>query len=412
LDKQPKVRSKKVLIVATTFPRHKGDDQPRFVADLCASIPDGYRQRVLVPSADPRPSNDIVEGVEVKRFRYFPRRGETLAYGSGILGNLKAKPLRWLLVPFFLVGLAIALRRELRQFQPDIIHAHWWFPAGLVAALLLTIGNRSCKLLTTCHGADYYVLGERFPKLRHWVFERSDRVALVSKAMRNHAARKGLPKEKLTVAPMGVDLTTNFRPAEYEIKRKGVLYVGRLVEKKGVDTLLAGWAAAPQEVRDHGLTVIGSGNMKDSLLALTESLGIEDSVNFAGSVPHSSLPAYFQQARLLVFPSLISTDNDQEGLGLVAIEAMGCDCPVLASDVASLSDVILDGETGFVFPMGDSASLAQRLAELLSSATLCNAIGKRGGNFVRSRFDWSSVGERYGSLYSEMTLPAQDHLER
>lgn len=399
-----------MLVVATTFPRHEGDDQPRFVADLCASLPTGYRQRVLVPSADLCPSNDNVQGIDVKRFRYFLRRWETLAYGSGILGNLRERPVRWLLVPFFLCGLAIALRREVRRFEPDIIHAHWWFPAGLMAGLLLATTNRSCKLLTTCHGADYYVLGERLPRLRRWVFGRSDKVAVVSEAMRDHAIKQDLPEEKLVVAPMGVDLSKSFRPIMKQ-ERQGVLYVGRLVEKKGVDVLLSGWAAAPEHVRNQGLTLIGSGNNKDSLVALAESLGISQSVNFVGPVPHSGLPAYYQRARLLVFPSIISPDNDQEGLGLVAIEAMGCDCPVLVSDIASLSDVILDGETGFVFPMGDSESLARRLTELLSSNELCKEVAERGGRYVRSRFDWSSVGEKYSSLYSEMAPLTHEGLD-
>lgn len=399
---QAKRRDRKVLVVATTFPRHAGDDQPRFVADLCASMPPGYRQRVLVPSANLCSSGDIVEGVDVKRFRYFLRRWETLAYGSGILGNLREKPARWLLVPFFLCGLAIALRREVRQFEPDVIHAHWWFPAGLMAGLLLATTNRSYKLLTTCHGADYFVLGERLPRLRRWVFGRSDKVAMVSKAMRDHAIDRGLPGEKLVVASMGVDLRKNFRPTTNE-ERKGVLYVGRLVDKKGVDVLLSGWAAATEQVRNQGLTLIGSGNKKDELVALAESLGISQSVSFVGSVPHSGLPVFYQRAKLLVFPSIISPDNDQEGLGLVAIEAMGCNCPVLASDVASLSDVIIDGETGFIFPMGDSAALARRLSELLSSEALCKIVAERGGEYVRSQFDWPSVGERYGALYSEMT---------
>jgi glycosyltransferase involved in cell wall biosynthesis len=401
LGTQPEGRDRKVLVVATTFPRHEGDDQPRFVADLCASLGPGFRQRVLVPSADRCSSDEIVEGIDVKRFRYFLRRWETLAYGSGILGNLKERPARWLLVPFFLCGLAIALRREIRQFEPDIIHAHWWFPAGLIAGFLLATSNRSCKLLTTCHGADYYVLGERLPRLRRWVFGHSDKIAVVSEAMRDDAIKHDLPEENLVVAPMGVDLSKSFRPTMNQ-ERQGVLYVGRLVEKKGVDVLLSGWAAAPEHVRNHGLTLIGSGNKKDSLVALAKSLGILPSVNFVGPVPHSGLPAYYQRARLLVFPSIISLDNDQEGLGLVAIEAMGCNCPVLVSDIASLSDVIVDGDTGFVFPMGDSHSLAQRLTELLSSDELCNEVAERGSKYVRARFDWLSVGERYSSLYSEM----------
>lgn len=399
-------RRNRVLVVATTFPRREGDDQPRFVLDLCKLVPDEYEQRVLVPSAPGCSGDDVIEAIEVRRFRYFLNRAETLAYRSGILSNLKEQRLRWFLVPFFVFGLTLSIRKELRRFKPDVVHVHWWLPSGFAAWLALATTNGDCRLLTTCHGGDYFVLGERFPRLRKWVFERSDAVTMVSAAMRDHAISQGLPSEKLIIASMGVDFSDRFKPDPYA-RRRGVLYVGRLVEKKGVDVLLAGWAAASDRVRAQGLTIIGSGAQQESLQALSDSLGVSDSVNFAGPVSHDDLPVHYQNAALLVFPSTISSDNDQEGLGLVAIEAMGCDCPVLTSSIGSLSDVVVEGETGFVFPMDDSVILAARLDELIPSPDLCNEVAIRGGEFVRSRFGWPAVGNTYGSLYAELLRPGE-----
>ena len=363
--------------------------------DLCKSLPGAFVQRVLVPSGPGSKAVDTVEGISVIRFRYFFKRLETLAYGSGILGNLKARPVRWLLVPFFLVGFALSLRRQLKQFDPDVIHAHWWFPAGFVACLTVAAARRR-KLLITCHGADYFALGGRFPRLRRWVFERADKVALVSTSMHDHAVRLGFPTEKLAVAPMGVDLKETFRPPR-AAQRKGVLYAGRLVDKKGVDTLLEAWARTPQTVRDSGLLIVGSGRSAESLQALARTLGVSDSVTFHGVAAHEQLAELYRLAELLVFPS-----SDQEGLGLVVIEAMGCNCPVLASDVASLTDVIVDGETGFVFPKGDATALAARLNELMADPERRADVAERGGDLARARFDWLIVGERYASLYREL----------
>ena len=388
-------------MVTTTFPQHSGDSQPRFVLNLCQSIPGNYEQRVLAPSARGCATDEMMDGIRVRRFRYFLNRFENLAYGSGILGNLKANPLRWLLVPFFLCGLLIAIRRELRQFDPDIVHTHWWFPAGLVAKLAIASTNRDSRLLVTCHGADYYVLGERLPALRRWVFKHADAVTVVSPAMKKHAAAQSLPTEKISVAPMGAHLADQFTSDANSVRR-GVLYVGRLVEKKGVDILLRGWANASATVRAQGLTIIGSGLQRDALRSLAERLGISDSVTFHGSIAHDKLPEFYQAAALLVFPSTISSDNDQEGLGLVAIEAMGCSCPVLASDISSLEDIIIESETGFVSPMGDTESLARRLDELLAAPELCGQVAERGRDAVLSRFDWVVVGNNYRLLYDAL----------
>lgn len=369
--------------------------------DLCKSLPGEFEQRVLAPSAPGLQVDDSIEGIPVRRFRYFFNHGETLAHGSGILANLKEQPLRWLLVPFFLFGLVLAVRQELRHFRPDIVHAHWWLPAGLAARLAMATTGGEHKLLVTCHGTDYFVLGKRFSRLMRWVLKRADIVAMVSPAMRDHAAAQGLPDRKLRVAPMGVDLKKRFVPGA-GIERHGVLYVGRLVKQKGVDDLLAGWAAASEAVRDQGLRIIGSGDQQDRLPELAVSLGVSGSVNFLGAVAHDDLPVHYQRAALLVFPS-----PGQEGLGLVAIEAMGCNCPVLVSDTHSLADVIVEGQTGFVYPMGDTASLANRLDELVSSPQLCRQVAKQGGDLVRSRFDWTVTGETYRSLYDDLGDPAR-----
>jgi glycosyltransferase involved in cell wall biosynthesis len=387
----------KVLVVTTTFPRRGGDEQPRFVLDLCKSLPGGYEQRVLAPSGPACATDERIEGIAVNRFRYFFNRAETLSYGSGVLANLKDKPIRWLLVPFFLFGMVLAIRRELRRFRPDIVHAHWWLPAGFAARVAIATSSSNPGLLITCHGTDYYVLGKRFPRLLRWVFKRADKIAMVSPAMRDHGTGQGLPDEKLRVAPMGVDLSERFTPGA-ATGRRGVLYVGRLVAQKGVQDLLAGWAAASDAVRAEGLTIIGSGDQQDHLRQLADSLGVTESVKFLGAVAHDDLPVHYQQAALFVFPSAA-----QEGLGLVVIEAMGCGCPVLASDTGSLADIIIEGRTGFSYPMGDTAALAGRLNELMSSPELCRRVAEQGGEVVRSRFDWSAAGENYRSLYDELS---------
>jgi glycosyltransferase involved in cell wall biosynthesis len=361
-------------------------------------LADQHEQLVVAPSGPGCDSSAEVEGIRVKRFRYFFRGAETIAYGSGILANLRAQPFRWLLLPFFLFGMVLTLRKALQQFQPDIVHAHWWLPAGVAARIAIATTSREPKLAITCHGSDYFVLGERFARLRRWLFSRSDAIAMVSPAMREHAIARGLAGKKMHVAPMGVDLRNRFVPND-NTDRHGVIYVGRLIEGKGVDDLLEAWAQTSQDVRSQGLSIIGDGSYRDSLLGLSKSLGIENSVTFPGPISHDELPTHFQQAALLVFPSA-----RQEGLGLVAIEAMGCECPVLTSDVGSLEDVVIEGKTGFVYPMGNVTALAQRLDELVPAGEIRAQIAARAGETVRSRFDWDLAGNNYQALYEGLLV--------
>ena len=389
-------RDVKILVVTTTFPRRDSDDQPRFVLDLCKSLPDNFQQLVLAPSGPGCDAEGEVEGVRVRRFRYFFKRAESVAYGSGILANLKTRPILWLLLPFFLVGMVASLRKALRQFRPDIVHAHWWMPAGLAARIAIATTAGDYKLLITCHGTDYFVLGERFARLRRWVFRRSDAIAMVSPAMLSHAIASDLPQGKMHVVPMGIDLENRFVPGTNN-DRRGVLYVGRLVDKKGVDGLLNAWAATAKQVRDQALTIIGDGSQKQALQELSKSLGVSDSVTFLGRVTHQHLPAYYQQAVLLVFPS-----TGQEGLGLVVIEAMGCNCAVLTTNVDSLAGVIEDGQTGFVYPAEDATALANRLEDIIVAPELYSRIAAQGRDSVRARFDWSVAGQKYQALYGSL----------
>lgn len=390
----------KLLIVATTFPHRSDSQQPRFVLDLCKSVSATFQQRVIVPSGTGLVPVEIVEDLDVRRFRYFLKKKETLAYGSGIMANLKSQPLRWALLPFFMMSIVLATARQVRKYKPDVIHAHWWFPAGFAVVIALKLIRSECPLVVTCHGGDYYVVGKKFPRLMRWVLQQSDLIAMVSTAMLKDAISAGINSAKLQRSPMGVDLSKRFFTTDG--KREGVIYVGRLVEKKGVDVLLRAWSLCPESVRRNGLTIIGDGEQQHYLLALADRLAITDTVRFASPVSHEKLPEVLNSAKLLVFPSVVAEDNDQEGLGLVPIEAMGCGCPVLASDIPPLHDVIETGVNGEFFEMGNEHQLAKSLTELMSNKSQLQEYSENGRSSVLHQYDWPRIGETYSSMYQQL----------
>src|SRR6185312_4139905 len=142
----------RVLVLSTTFPVVAGDGTPEFVLTLSSElVRRGHLVTVLVPRVAGAADQEVVHGVRVRRFGYFPRRWENLAEGA-IMPNLRQQPSRWLQAPSLVVAFWWAARREARRTQADLVHAHWVVPAGVIARVLRR------PYLITAHGADAYTL--------------------------------------------------------------------------------------------------------------------------------------------------------------------------------------------------------------------------------------------------------------
>ena len=394
----------RVLMTASTLPRWPGDVEPGFILQLAQALASEFDLTILAPHCPGARRLEKLEGVSVQRFRYAPAAWENLAYQGGMLHKLREKPLRWLLVPLFILGQMLAIRRLHRQRPFDILHAHWIVPQGLAAAVLKRTGLLNIPSLLTSHGGDLFSLGG-MGSLKHWVLASMDRVSVVSNAMVPVCEELGLDRNKVLVRSMGVDLGQRFVPAAPSARRRGLVFVGRLVEKKGVDTLLAAFARVHRKYPGESLTIVGDGPLRSSLETLAQRNGCNAGVNFIGAVPNEDVPTWLKEAKIAVVPSVVSSDGDQEGLGLAAVEAMGCGCATVCSDLPALGDVVTDGVNGRVFPAGDVAALAAVLEELLDNPTRISALAEAGRRAVRERFDWRAVAADYGECYRKlMTL--------
>jgi glycosyltransferase involved in cell wall biosynthesis len=170
------------------------------------------------------------------------------------------------------------------------------------------------------------------------------------------------------------------------------LFVGRLVPGKGLDILIG---ALPQ-IRAINpvarLNIVGDGPERPRLEDITRSLGLASCVDFFGAVENSDLPRFYRRATLLVLPSL------EEGFGLVVAEALGCGCPVAASDLPAVRDLLEDGRGGWLFRTGDSADLTEKVCELLANERLRQSLAETGRASVLERYDWNTIGQRYLSV--------------
>lgn len=393
---------KRILILTTTFPRWQGDTEPAFVQELSSRLARRFEVTVLAPHCLGATPEEEFDGLRVIRYRYAPEGMETLAYNGGIMQNLRRARWKYLLVPLLLLAQAARASALLRTSQYDLIHAHWLIPQGLAA--LWARHEKRPSLLCTSHGGDLYALARGIAgRIMRRVARKADFVTVVSEAMRRHIIEQGIAVRGLEVIPMGANLTGLFTPASEARAAHEFLFVGRLVPKKGVEVLIRALAIVARQNPQVRLRIVGDGPERAALEQLVGDLGLSGHIEFVGALPQTALPQAYRHCTALVFPSVVATDNDQEGLGLVLVEALGCECPVICSDLDATRDVIAHGETGLHYPPGDHEALAALMLRTLTELEDAAAMGKRGRLHVLPRFDWDAVAARYAALIDDLT---------
>lgn len=378
----------RVLFLTHSFPRYPGDVAGSFVLRLATALGnEGVGVRVVAPSASDASSRDEMGLVGVERFRYAPRRLETLAY----TGNMAAQVRQSWSARAALAGLLgaelVATLRAVRAFRPDVLHAHWWFPNGVVGGWAGAITH--VPMVTTFHGTDVR-MARAYPVSRplfRRVLRRSAAVTAVSRWLAAEAQEMSgiMPK----VAPMPVE-TGIFTPPADGVRTDRLLFVGRLTRQKGVDLLLRALALLPSAV---ALDIVGDGDERAALEALATELGVSQRVRWHGAQPGDALPAFYRRAMALVVSSV------DEGLGLVAVEAQLCETPVVALASGGLIDVVEHGVTGLLVEQRDPAALAGAIATLAALPDRGASLGKAGRERALSHFAPSVAARRYLDIY-------------
>jgi len=380
------------MVLASTYPRWKGDPEPGFVHQLTRRLTERFEVVVLGPRAPGAAPDEVLDGVRIKRYRYAPAQWETLVNDGGIVANLRKHPLKWLLVPAFVVAQILVAARLVKQWRPDVIHAHWLLPQGLALALLSVIDRQMPPFIVTSHGTDLFSLNAwPLQALKRFVARRAKVLTVVSSPMVDELRRVGVDTDKVRIEPMGVDLAGNFKPDSANVRSSGeILFVGRLVKGKGLHHLIDALPPVLERNPAAHLTVAGFGPEEKTLRAQVARLGLERSVNFLGAVRQEDLPDLYRRAAVSVLPF---TPGAQEGLGLVLIEAVGCGCPVIAGDVPAVRDVI-DSRVGAIVPLGDPDALIEAVCAVLAAPV---ADGRERAEAV-AHFDWSVRARSYADL--------------
>lgn len=379
------MEKKKLLVTASTFPRWEGDTEPRFVLDLSKHMTDEFDVTVLVPAALGAKDREVLEGVNVIRYHYFPvHKWETLCYPGAIVPRIKEKKIRVCLVPFLFLSLYFHLFRLLPQF--DIVHAHWLIPQGIVQSFFKK------PYIVTGHGGDVTALNRGlFRQLKIRCLKRATHVTVVSKQAKKRI-QELVPNINPDIISMGVN-TEKFNKQYYisdyfgQGEKKVVLFVGRLVEIKGVNYLIE----AMKQVNAL-LVIVGDGPLRQKLENQAKELA--GRVKFLGTKSHVELPAIYASADILVVPSVTIGAREQEGVPTTIMEAMASELPVIASDSGGISDIVCHKKNGILVKEKDCYQIAEAIRSLLQDKNLYYKIVQNEKETIKE-YDYCRIARRY-----------------
>lgn len=392
-----------LLVLASTYPRWSDDPEPGFVHELSRRLCQDFRVIVLCPHATGARPHETMDEVEVIRYRYAPERLQTLVNNGGIVTNLRNYRWKLLLVPGFVLAQAWQAWRLCRQHHVAVIHAHWLIPQGLIAALLQHLPGSKPAFVVTSHGADLYALRSRpLQALKRLVLRRAHSATVVSSAMREAVGQLRIDLAKVSVVPMGVDMAGRFVPGDAARRsRSELLFVGRLVEKKGLRHLIDAMPAMLQARPGLHLTIAGFGPDEGQLQRQVKELGLQHSVRFLGAVAQKELPQLYQRAALFVAPFVRAESGDQEGLPVALMEAAACGCPAVAGNVAGLQDIFgPDAQDCMVDPR-DGGALAAAILDRLQAPEKARSQALAMRAALLERLGWEHVASRYGELLKQ-----------
>src|SRR5262245_9010929 len=390
----------RILHVVTAFPRGPDDPITPWLVELLQRLRAAGHDVEVFTSAYKGSPDQTFAGIPVHRFRYFLRRWENLTHEETAPDRMRRSLLYRVLPLFFVAAGMLAIWRLARRRVYDIIHVHWPLPLALLGWAAQRAHH--APIVTTFYGVELRWVKnvlKPFKRFLRWAARRSAKVVAISSYTANEL------RELVDVPIDVIPYTASLPPPPYSLHAPGappptILFVGRLVERKGVSYLID--ALGRLKERDAQLVIVGDGPERSRLEALSRQNGLVNRVAFRGKVSDDELQQAYQRANVFVLPSVLDARGDTEGLGVVLLEAMNYGVPVVASRIGGIVDIVADRESGLLVPAGDPVALAQALDQVLASPDLAGRLGDAGRRRLREAVSWDAIVARYVALYRSL----------
>jgi glycosyltransferase involved in cell wall biosynthesis len=414
----------RILHVVTAFPRSPDDVIVPWLVELLKGLQAKGHEVEVLTSAYRGGGNATFDGIPVHRFRYFPAPWEDLTHDEAVPDRLRrAARYRLAAVCYVAAGMVAAWRLSRRR-RYDVVHVHWAMPHALLGWAARAASG--ARLVTTFYGVELRWTASALGPLR-WIVARAARTSDAAVAISRHTAEEvrrlaGIEAEVIPYGAAGgaggaggTGGTGGTGGAEGAVRAARaasapaappappvppftVLFVGRLVERKGVHVLLdAAARLAPR--RPLRVVIIGDGPERQRLEAHAARQGLAQVAQFRGRISAAELARAYASAQACVLPAVVDARGDTEGLGVVLLEAMSYRVPVVGSEIGGITDILADGDTGLLVTPGDPEALGAALERLAADPALARRLGEAGYRAVRERFSWTAIVERWERVY-------------
>lgn len=290
---------------------------------------------------------------------------------------------------------ALALRKLLAEYKPDLLHAHYASGYGTLARL-----SGISPYMLSVWGSDVYEFPFRTSRNKHIIQKNLSAADLIGSTginmaqhLQNHFV---LDKKTIAITPFGVD-TERFSPRNSNPRPITIGTVKTLDPRYGVDILVKAAHLVLNCREDVSFVIFGDGPSRDSLVALAQKLGISSKILFRPAVPHEQVPAALANLDIFVAASRA------ESFGVAVIEASSCGLPVIVSNVGGLPEVVDDQVTGLIVPSEDPEALSQAIIELIDDPGRRLSLGQNGRRSIQSRYEWSHCVDVMIAAYHQAT---------
>ncbi len=391
-------------MTTSSFFRDKEDDifgGGNFVFELARGLSQDNNIYILAPMSDISKKKNELYNLTIYRFKQFFIKNVDLAFGDGILPNLRKNRFKILMIPFFVIYQFLEILKIGKNEKIDILHCHWLLPQGLIGAIYKKLFNRKIKLVLTIHGDDLLAFNSWFfNKIKKFTINQFDEISVVSDSLQK-SLYKLVPEVSNKILPMGTD-TEIFRILEKDIDLlkiygkdfKYVLFIGSFITRKGTFELVKAMKYVVESDSMVKLLLIGDGNLKNEMLGFAQENNLMENIEFVGFVPHNELPQYFSISHLFILPSR------SEGFGLVVAEALACGVKPIVSNLDCFRDFVTS-ETGVFLDSINPEDIAKAILENIDSDN-----GKIEKELLRKgivqKYSWKVISAEYDNIYKSV----------
>jgi glycosyltransferase involved in cell wall biosynthesis len=392
----------RILFITTSYPSRKYPAAGTFVHMLAQSLKKiGHEVHVITPADEEKSGVEVLQGIEVHRVWYAPKRLRILAQRpGGVPAVLKAKPYVVLMLPLLFLCMAMKIARL--QHTCDILHGHW-----MIASLLIWLGNGGYlrkPFVLTCRQHEFEMIPSAFIK-RFFIDKcllRASYIVAVSESLTNimrrivHDNNKCIP---VSTIPNGVDEI--FFRAEYTDNYKetiNILYIGSIIPRKRVDVLVKSCKIAIEKGCRLQLTIVGDGTDKLKIVKLIEEYALGAVVKIDNPVEPSMIPMMMQHCHCLALFSA------SEGRPNVVIEAMAAGRAILATNLPGVQELLGDSGGGYLAPVDDIDALAHLIITACRHPERLRHMGERARQRIRQLgLSWETTARAYEQIYHSIT---------